>query len=108
MAFDRGASGFKARSWEGWLRDGSPDSNPGERLHGSVSGDRDELHQSVRGWLACLKTRKPIGIRRGLPQSGRAPFGAAESHLARLGAAGAVGAADAIWRGGAPLARVER
>ena len=78
--------------WEGRIRDGSPALKYGGRLHGSVSGDRDELHQSVRGWLACLK-KGAYRHSEGLPPKwpapfgaepgGRAPFGAAGRHLAR-------------------------
>src|SRR5512135_1244791 len=71
----RRGRGSGAGPWEGRLLDGSPAPNSGGRLHGSVSGDRDELHQSA-------------------PPRGRAPFGAGVRHLAR---------GRAIWRGGAPF-----
>ena len=97
----RRGRGSGADPWEGRIRDGSPAPNSGGRLHGSVSGDRDELHQSVRGWLACLKKgayRHPEG----LPQSGRAPFGAEPGGRAPFGAAGRhlarASRSGAIWR----------
>ena len=100
MASRRGR-GSGAGPWEGRIRDGSPALKYGGRLHGSVSGDRDELHQSVRGWLACLKKgayRHPEvappkwpGAVRAEP-GGRAPFGAGGAPFgaarASFGAAG--------------------
>ena len=98
----RRGRGSGAGPWEGRIRDGSPAPKYGGRLHGSVSGDRDELHQSVRGWLACLKKgayRHPEGAppkvagrhsarsrEVGRHLARRAPFGAAGRHSARPGA----------------------
>src|SRR5208337_1802043 len=85
----RRGRGSGADPWEGRIRDGSPALKYGGRLHGSVSGDRDELHQSVRGWLACLKKgayRHPEG----LPKWPGAIWRGA-------------GRSGAIWRGGAPF-----
>src|SRR5208337_1020512 len=93
----RRGRGSGADPWEGRIRDGSPALKYGGRLHGSVSGDRDELHQSVRGWLACLKK----GAYR---HSERLPPKVAGRHLARSREVGRhLARRGAIWRGRAPF-----